>query len=69
VKAWGSSRTRIEQFVESDLDPCSDARVAPNQLKDDAINAARQTLSICWFDAARCSEGLKALRTYRKEWE
>ena len=33
------------------------------------INAARQTLGICWFDAAACSEGLRALRSYRKEWD
>ncbi len=32
-------------------------------------NAARQTLSICWFDDAACSEGLKALRSYRKDWD
>src|SRR5262249_3797873 len=39
------------------------------QSKDDAINAARQTLSVCWFDVAECDEGLKALRSYRKEWD
>ncbi len=64
-----SSRTRIEQFIESDLDARIDARVAPRHLKEDAINAARLTLSVCWFDAAACSEGLKALRSYRKEWD
>ena len=69
VKEWGSSRTRIEQFVESDLDARIDARVAARQLKDDAINAARQTLSVCWFDAAETDDGLKALRSYRKEWD
>jgi hypothetical protein len=69
VKEWGSSRTRIEQFVESDLDPRVDARVAAKQPKDDAIKAARQTLGICWFDAAKCGEGLTALRSYRKEWD
>ena len=46
-----------------------DARVAPMHLKEDAINAARLTLSVCWFDAAACAEGLKALRSYRKEWD
>ena len=69
VKEWGSSRTRIEQFVESDLDARIDARVAPRQLKDDSINAARQTLAACWFDSAGCDDGLKALRSYRKEWD
>jgi hypothetical protein len=69
VREWGTARTRIEQFVESDLIPRSDARIAPRQFKDDMINAARQTLSVCWFDAAECDEGLKALRSYRKEWD
>jgi hypothetical protein len=69
VKEWGSARTRIEQFVESDLDFRIDARVAARQSKDDQINAVRQTLACCWFDAAKCSEGLKALRAYRKEWD
>lgn len=69
VREWGSSRTRIEQFVESDLDPRIDARIAPRHLKEDAINAARLTLSVCSFDAAECAEGLKALRSYRKEWD
>jgi hypothetical protein len=69
VKEWGSSRTRLEQFLYSDYSSTPDVRVAPRQSKDDAINAARQTLSFCYFDAAECSEGLKALRSYRKEWD
>ena len=36
---------------------------------DDGINAARAILPHCEFDAAACSEGLKALRSYRKEWD
>ena len=36
---------------------------------DDGINAVRALLPHCEFDAAACSEGLKALRSYRKEWD
>lgn len=32
------------------------------------ITKARNTLPLCWFDAEACSEGLKALRSYRYEW-
>lgn len=32
------------------------------------ITRARNTLPLCWFDAEKCSEGLKALRNYRYEW-
>jgi hypothetical protein len=36
---------------------------------DDGINAVRALIPHCEFDAAACSEGLKALRAYRKEWD
>lgn len=32
------------------------------------ITRARQLLPLSWFDAEKCSEGLKALRNYRYEW-
>ncbi len=32
------------------------------------ITKARNTFPLCWFDAEKCSEGLKALRNYRYEW-
>lgn len=35
----------------------------------DGIDAVRQILPICWFDKDRCTEGIKALRNYRKEWD
>ena len=44
-------------------------RVIPRMGVDDGINAARHLLGMCEFDAAACSEGLKALRSYRKEWD
>ena len=34
----------------------------------DSINAARQTIPLAWFDAARCAKGLEALREYKAEW-
>jgi hypothetical protein len=36
---------------------------------DDGINAARSVFAHCEFDEAGCSEGLKVLRSYRKEWD
>jgi hypothetical protein len=36
---------------------------------DDGSNAVRALLPHCEFDAAACSGGLKALRSYRKEWD
>jgi hypothetical protein len=69
VKEWGIGRTRLEQFVESNLDPRNDARMVKRHSLDDGINAVRETLRRCWFDAEACDVGLKALRSYRKEWD
>lgn len=44
-------------------------RVTPNMPVEDGINAARNLLPKCIFDAAACSAGLKALRNYTKEWD
>jgi len=34
----------------------------------DGINAVRQVLPRCWFDAKRCAAGLKSLKAYHREW-
>jgi hypothetical protein len=41
----------------------------PAESVEDGINAARLILGRCEFDEAMCSEGLKALRAYRREWD
>jgi hypothetical protein len=33
------------------------------------IQAARNALARCWFDAARCDAGLRHLDNYRREWD
>jgi len=37
--------------------------------KMQAIEAARNFLSMCWIDEEHCAEGIKALDNYRKEWD
>ena len=66
VREWGSGVSRIEQFQALTHEY---PRVIPRMGVDDGINAARHLLGICEFDAAACSEGLKALSSYRKEWD
>jgi len=46
-----------------------DVQVQPRTDVQVGIQAVRQMLSRCWFDQERCAEGLKALRSYRKEWD
>jgi hypothetical protein len=36
---------------------------------DDGINAVRAILPVCEFDEEGCSEGIKVLKSYRKEWD
>jgi hypothetical protein len=66
VREWGSGRSRIEQFQSLTHEY---PRVITRMEVDDGINAARALLPFCEFDEANCSEGLKALRAYRKEWD
>ncbi len=66
VREWGSGQSRIEQFQNLTH---SYPRIIARMGIDDGINAVRAMLPHCEFDAAACSEGLKALRAYRKEWD
>jgi len=34
---------------------------------DDGLEAARLFLKRCWFDQARCKQGLEALQNYRRD--
>ena len=65
VKEWGSGRTRVEQLIAEGIRPT----LIPMHGVDDGINAVRATLPVCYFDAEECATGIKALKTYRKEWD
>jgi hypothetical protein len=71
VKEWGTDRSRIE-VMNSSLrlgDLGKYVRIVPNNSVDDGINAVRMTIPLCSFDEAECSEGVKTLKAYRKEWD
>lgn len=42
--------------------------VLPREDVEQGINAARMLFSRCWFDAAKCADGLDALMNYRREY-
>jgi hypothetical protein len=65
VDEWGSGKSRIEQATELKMK----VEIVPRMGVDDGINAARAVFAHCEFDEAGCSEGLKALRSYRKDWD
>lgn len=64
VKELGTGRSRVETLDSMGVR----ADVVKMQRVEDGINAVRQLLPRCWFDAERCKQGVEALRLYRKEW-
>ena len=65
VRELGTGRTRIETMKLMGFNP----RLVPDHKVMDGINAARQTLPRCWFDAVKCERGIECLRQYRAEWD
>lgn len=59
----GKSRKEIAQKLGIRFD------VAPKLSFDDGINAGRMLFSKCWFDEAKCKQGLLCLKKYRKEYD
>lgn len=47
----------------------SNLAIVPNLSVQDGIQAVRQMLPNCWFDAVKCKEGLEALRQYEREYD
>ncbi|MCC8194343.1 MAG: terminase family protein [Deltaproteobacteria bacterium] len=64
VRELGTGKSRLETARALGLafTPCRNLPVA------DGINAVRRLLPRCWFDAARCAVGVRALRQYQKVW-
>jgi hypothetical protein len=44
-------------------------RIVPAHALQDGINAARLTIPLARFDAARCARGIDALKSYQAEWD
>jgi phage terminase large subunit len=66
VADLSTGRTRL-QFLASLGLYCR--ALAQETNVDDGISAVRNLLPQCWFDAEKCSDGLKALRQYRAEYD
>lgn len=65
VKELGTGRTRVETLQALGRKP----RLVPMSSIEDGINAARETLPRCWFDATKTEYGLDVLRQYRTEFD
>ncbi|GKT29129.1 terminase family protein [Aduncisulcus paluster] len=64
VKELGNGKSRIEKARELGIR----FDVAPSLSVMEGIDEVRMILPRCWFDKENCSEGLKALEAYQKEW-
>lgn len=42
--------------------------IAPDITLIEGIDAVRNILNRCWFDEIKCGLGIKALESYKKEW-
>jgi len=65
VRELGSGKSRTETLHSLGLKP---TRVIRQHNVADGINAVRMILPRCYFDAAKCAVGIRALRNYRREW-
>ena len=65
VREWGSERFRLEMLRMLGRKP----RIVPDHSLMDGINAARITIPLARFDAARCGRGIECLRSYQAEWD
>ncbi len=63
VRELGSGKSRIEIARSLGIR----FEVAPSIPVQDGINAVRTMLPKCWFDRAKCHEGIESLRHYRRE--
>jgi phage terminase large subunit len=64
-REFGSGRTRLETLRSMGRSP----KIGLATKLMDGIQAARQTIPLCYFDATRCARGLAALREYKAEWD
>jgi len=65
VRELGTGKSRVEILKDMGIK----ATVVPASQVSDGIEASRVILPRCWFDAEKCSLGLKALRQYRCDWD
>jgi hypothetical protein len=64
VREYGTGHTRIEVARKLGFTFTK----VPNIGVDEGIDAVRHILRRCWFDEEKCSTGIIALESYRRQW-
>ena len=65
VKELGTGQTRLKTAADLGLR----FRVAPKLSLSEGIDAVRNLLPICYFDAKKCKRGIEALSLYRTDYD
>ena len=65
VRELGTGKSRREVLAGLGVK----VTVCPNMPVADGIQAVRMLLPTCWFDKAKCKDGIEALRMYRREYD
>jgi phage terminase large subunit len=65
VRELGSGKSRYETLHNLGLENIT---IAPSLSIDDGIQAVRELLPRCWFDAEKTEKGIDCLRQYHREW-
>ena len=65
VRELGTGKSRLETARSLGMA----FQVAPNVTVEDGIHAVRQIMPRCWFNKPGTVDGLRALRSYRKEFD
>ena len=66
---FATHKSALEQFMDADFGDDCHVQIVPKLSVEDGIEAARQLLKHCNFDADRCYYGIECLRVYRKKWD
>lgn len=66
VRELGTGISRAEKLMEMGL---RDQHIVPNMPLAEGIDATRSMIPRCWFDEAKCKDGIEALKQYRKDWD
>lgn len=68
AKTLASGGKSIQEMAQKALGT-GNVRIVPSLSLQDGIQAVRQMLPKCWFDADGCDDGVEALTQYQREWD
>ena len=66
VRELGTGESRVEAAEKLGINFDTVPRISNHA---EGIEAVRRFLPMCWFDESNCDQGIKALDSYRKEWD